>query len=364
MMHVVAHNGARIWGGAERATALLLAGLQARGHRVLLVCNDEMVARRAAELGVPTEILPLGGDGMLPHAVRLARRLRALRPDAFIIGTYKKLFLAALGARMARVPRVVARVGLETDTPRSTKYRFALPRWVDAVAVNARRMRPAFAALRGLSPERVVVIHNGVDAPARRQPPGSVRATLGIPPETPTVGAIARLATQKRLDRLLRAVARLPDAHCILAGDGEERGRLEALATELSIAARVHFLGHRADTGDVLDAIDVFVVSSEREGLSNSMLEALAAGVPVISTAVSGAEDALEPLADGPAPGEIVGFTDDEIASALRRLLADPVRRREMADAARRIATERFGMDAMLARWEALLAGDPPPEAG
>lgn len=363
-MHIVAHNGARIWGGAERATALLLAGLQARGHRVLLLCNDPMVATRAGELGVPTEILPLGGDGMLPHAFRLARRLRALRPDAFLIGTYKKLFLAALGARMARVPRVVARVGLETDTPRSAKYRFALPRWVDAVAVNARRMRPAFADLPGYSPSRVAVIHNGVDVPVRAQPPGAVRAALGISPETPTVGAVARLATQKRLDRLLRAITQLTDVHCILAGDGEERGRLASLADALGIAARVHFLGHRTDTGDVLDAIDVFVVSSDREGLSNSMLEALAAGVPVVSTPVSGAEDALEPLADGTAPGEIVGFSEDEIASAHRRLLADPRRRAVMANAARRVATERFGMDAMLARWEALLAGTAPPEAG
>jgi glycosyltransferase involved in cell wall biosynthesis len=361
-MHVVAHNGARIWGGAERATALLLAGLQSRGHRVLLLCNDEMVARRAGELGVPTEILPLGGDGMLPHALRLARRLRGLRPDAFIIGTYKKLFLASLGARLARVPRVVARVGLETDTPRSAKYRLALPRWVDGVAVNARRMRPAFVQLPGFSSDRVVVIHNGVDSPVRIQPPGAVRASLGIAAEAPVVGAVARLATQKRLDRLLRAVAQLPGVHCVLAGDGEERASLEALTSALEIAARVHFLGHRADTGDVLDALDIFVVSSDREGLSNSMLEALAAGVPVVSTPVSGAEDALEPFADCTAPGEIVEFSEDEIAAALRSLLAGPERRRRMGEAARRRAAERFGMDAMLMRWEALLAGQTPPE--
>jgi len=96
-MFVVAHNGARIWGGAERATALLLAGLQARGHRVLLLCNDGLVARRAGEMGVPTRIVPLGGDAVIPHALRLAGVLREVRPDAFIVGTFRKLFLAALG---------------------------------------------------------------------------------------------------------------------------------------------------------------------------------------------------------------------------------------------------------------------------
>jgi glycosyltransferase involved in cell wall biosynthesis len=108
--------------------------------------------------------------------------------------------------------------------------------------------------------------------------------------------------------------------------------------------------------------IDIFVVSSDREGLSNSMLEALAAGVPVISTPVSGAEDALEPFPDGTTPGEIAGFSEDEIAAALRRLLADPARRETMSDAATRRASERFSMDAMLARWEALLAGRAMPK--
>jgi len=355
-MHVVAHNGARIWGGAERATALLLAGLQRRGHRVLLLCNDAEVARRAGDLGVPTEVLALGGDAMIPHAFRLARRLRRLRPDAFIVGTYKKLFLAALGAKLARVPRIVARVGLETDTPRSAKYRFALPRWVDAVVVNARRQRRAFADLSGYDGDRVVVIHNGVDPPISRAPEGSVRAALGISSDAHVVGAVARLARQKRFDRFLRAVARLPLLLRALARLSLLRGAIESLAAELGISDRLHLLGHRDDTADVLGALEVFVVSSDREGLSNSMLEALACGVPVVSTPVSGADDALEPLADGSAPGEIVGFSDDEIAGALRRLLADPQLRRTMADAGRRRAMERFSMDAMLERWEAVLA--------
>ena len=101
-MYVAAHNGARIWGGAERATTRLLAGLQGRGHRVLLFCNQPLVAERASALGVPTEILALGGDIALPHALRFASRLRRDRPDALVVGTYKKLFLASLGAHLAR----------------------------------------------------------------------------------------------------------------------------------------------------------------------------------------------------------------------------------------------------------------------
>ena len=361
---IVAHNGARIWGGAERATARLLAGLQARGHRVLLLCNDPLVARGAEGLGVPTRLVRIGGDVAVPHALRLAAVLRGVRPDAFIVGTYRKLFLASLGAKLAGVPRVVARVGLETDTPRTAKYRFALPRWVDAVVVNATRIRGAFDALPGLDPERVFVIHNGVAAPPRRHPDGALRESLGIPAGAPVIGTVARIAPQKRIDRLLRALAALPaEVRCVIAGDGEERAAMEALAAELGVAPRTHFLGERDDTGDVLAALDVFVIPSDREGLSNAMLEALASGVPVVSTAVSGADDALSPWPDGSAPGAVVDFSEDALAAALRPLLADPERRARMSGLARRRAEERFSMDGMLARWEAVLAGRAMPEA-
>src|SRR5687767_1292160 len=91
-MFVVGHNGAHVWGGAERATALLLAGLQERGHRVRLFCNDAEVCRHAEALGVPASRLHLGGDAAFPHALHFAAVLRRERPDAVVVGTWKKLF--------------------------------------------------------------------------------------------------------------------------------------------------------------------------------------------------------------------------------------------------------------------------------
>jgi len=356
-MFLIAHNGARVWGGAEIATTRLLAGLAGRGHRVLLFCGDEEVAERAAALGVPTRPMHLGGDVALHDALSFARELRHLRPDALLVGTFRKLWLASLAARLARVPRVVARVGLETDTPRSWKYRMVLRRgWVDTVVVNAERIRAPFLALPGWSAERVITIHNGATAPERMRASGALRRELGIAADAPVVGAVARLADQKRLDRLLAAVAALDETvHCILAGDGPERAALQARAGELGIAERVHFLGHRDDVADVLDSLDLYVVSSGREGLSNAMLEALAAGVPVLSTPVSGADDALAPLADGRAPGVVCSFEEQFIAEGIRRLLADRAALGAMGEAARDRWQERFGVETMLDRWEQVL---------
>lgn len=359
-MYVVAHNGSRFVGGAERATVTLLAALQRRGHRVLLFCADDSVAGHARSRGVATERAVLGGDAMLPDALRFAAKLRRHRPDALIIGTFKKMLLAGCAAWLARVPRVVARIGLETDTPRGRKYHFAIARWVHAVVLKTEDMRRKYLDA-GTDAQKLVLIPGGVSLPPLRLPPGEVRRSLGIAPGARVIGAAARLDVQKRLDRLLRAFASLPpDVHCVLAGDGPDRASLQSLAVELGVAERVHFLGLREDVADVLAALDVYVITSGREGMSNSMMEALAAGLPVVSTAVSGADDALAPLPDGRAPGIVVGFDADEVASGVRRVLDDPVLRREMAAAALERARESFDFETMVGRWEALLAGRAP----
>jgi glycosyltransferase involved in cell wall biosynthesis len=356
-MFIVAHVGARVWGGAERAVAALLAGLQQRGHRVLLLCNDPVVADPARAMGIDARILPLGGDVAVHHAVRLAARLRRWKPDVLLVGMFKKVWLAGLAGRMAGVPRVVVRIGLESDVPRNAKYRFAFRRLVDHVVVVAERLRPAYEALPGYGAARVSAIPNAVHPPARRLPRGFLRASLGIAPDAPVVGAVARLATQKRLDRLLDAMARLPgDVHCIVAGDGPGEHELRQQAAACGIAERVHFLGYHGEVGDVLDALDVFAVTSAQEGMSNAMLEALAAGVPVVSTPVSGTEEALR-QDGGVAPGLLVDFDPGAVADGLRTVLGDGRLRHAMSAAAARRAAETFTWPAVLDRWEQVLGG-------
>jgi glycosyltransferase involved in cell wall biosynthesis len=355
-MFVVAHNGARIWGGAEKATVMLLFGLQSRGHRVLLLCNDKIVCNQASKRGVPATNFSIGGDVAIHDAFRLATFLRELKPDAFLIGTYKKLALAALGAHIARVPRVVARIGLESDTPRSSKYRFALRHWVDGVAVNAQAMARPFVELSGFGADKITVIHNGVKAPRRQPPDRTLRESLGLSADAKVIGTVARLAKQKRIDRLIDAMIMLPSpVHCVIAGDGPRRVELERRRDELGLHNRVHFLGNREDVARILDALDLFIVPSDKEGMSNAMLEAMAFGLPVVSTRVSGAEDALSPNERGDTAGRIVDFSSRAIAEAVKEILHDGSLRSVMADTARARAAQQFSFELMLDRWEAFL---------
>ena len=347
-----------MFGGAERYQVQLLARLQERGHRVVFLCRDEGIAERARSVGVTAKVAHLGGHLSLHHAARFATQLRRHRPDGLLLGTFKKSWLGGLGAHLAGVPRVVARIGLDTDLPgRSAFYRFAFRRWIDRVVVNAHELvGPVLASLAELDPERVLVIHNGAQAPEPARPPGALRRELGIPPDAPVVGAVARLVPQKRLDLLLRALARLDGVRCVLAGGGPHEGELKRVADELGLAGRVAFVGHRENVGDVLGALDLLVITSRTEGMSNAMLEALAAGLPVVSTPVSGAREALEPLPDGRRPGVVVEPIEEAVASSLAALLADRATLAAMGAAARVRAQDRFAWEDKLARWEAVLA--------
>ncbi len=361
-LRIAAHNGALAYGGGEKWAVLLLRGLQERGHEVHLFCNVATVAARAREEGVDASLCVLGGQAMLPDAWRLSRRLRVFRPHALLLTTFKKTWLGGMAGRWAGVPRVVARIGLDTDLPgKHWTYRTAFLRWVDATLVNADGIRgDVLAAMPGLDARRVATVHDGVRLGGRVLDRDEARRALGFPTDVPLVGAVTRLAAQKRLDRFLDALALLPGVHGVLAGEGEMEGDLRTRARVLGLDARVHFLGWRSDVESVLGALDVFVLTSDREGMANAMLEAMAAGVPVVSTPVSGAEEALAPDAEGRAPGLIVPADPRAIADALSGLLDVRAARRTMGAEGRRRAEDCFGWEAMLDAWEGVLGGDPP----
>lgn len=350
---IALHLGSNEWGGAEQELARLGEALRERGHALRVYCNQPGHVARFRGHGLEAELARLGGDAALHHAARFALRLHRFRPDVLVVGTFKKMWLAGLAARLARVPHVLVRVVLQTDVPRNLKYRTALARLVDVVVPNAAEQAPPFLALPGWSARRVRTIYNYYQ-PA---PPADhdVRTELGLAADTPVVGAVARLVQQKKLFRLVEAVGGLPGVHCVLAGDGPRRAQLEALATELGARERVHFLGHRDDVPAILATLDAFVICSDREGMSNAMLEAMAAGVPVVSTPVSGAREALGPLPDGTSPGLVVPGEPAAIRAALGRILGDPALAADMRAAARRRMAERFAPATILAQWEELL---------
>lgn len=368
---IVVHNGSRIFGGAERWAVRLLQGMAERGHRTVVLCADGQIRGEFEQRGIRARVAHVGGQLMIPEAVRLAWVLRQYRPDAVLLSTFKKIWLAGMAARMAGVPRVVARIGLSTDLPRrSWTYRVSLRRWIDHVVLNSDAFREPFLGdLPGYDTTRVSTIYNGVrlrggsrnghapgQGPDRTQ--RELRAALGLPTKGFLVGTAARLVRQKRHDRLVEALPHLPGVHAAFIGEGRLRADLELRAAKLGVGDRVHFVGHREDVPDIISVLDLYVVASDREGMSNSMLEAMAVGVPVVSTRVSGAEEALVAMSAGEdTPGRVVDTSTEALGDGIRSVLGDSELRGRMAEAARNVARDRFDIEKSHDFWEETLLG-------
>jgi glycosyltransferase involved in cell wall biosynthesis len=210
--------------------------------------------------------------------------------------------------------------------------------------------RDRMVALEGVPPSKVRVELNGYVPRTGPRPPARLREELGLDLDAPLVGTAAMLRPQKALHVLLDALARVPDAHLAIAGDGACREALERQATELGVARRTHFLGLRDDIDAILAAVDVAVMSSDFEGTPLFAFECMAAGTPLVATAVGGLPDMLEHERSA----ILVPRRDPAaLAAGLSRLLGAPDERRALArEAARRL--ERYRIDAVAERFGAL----------
>ncbi|HYQ79503.1 MAG TPA: glycosyltransferase [Solirubrobacterales bacterium] len=337
------YTDSRVLGGAENAMFMLLGSLDRAEWAPTLLLEDapevEPLAERAAGLGVAVRRIPplplgLTGARRLPGLVRLLRRER---PDVFHAHMSSpvacKWGLAA--AVLARVPAVLGTVQVGAYEPDRSSYRQlrALARGVDRYLAVSREIATELVEQLGWPAEKVEVLYNAVDVERAAVPaPPGLRAQLGGSETRPLVLTPARLNAQKGHDTLLEAVAAVPEALFLLAGDGPERERLEARAAELGVAERVSFLGRREDVPQLLAACDVFALPSLYEGSSLAVLEAMAAGIPVVSSAIGGTEELIEDGRSGllVPPGDAAA-----LAVALRRALGDRQLREQLAARAR-----------------------------
>jgi glycosyltransferase involved in cell wall biosynthesis len=251
---------------------------------------------------------------------------------------------------LARVPAVVTTEHSTERDPHSRRRRWgarATARLADRIVAVSAPVRAAAATRLGVPQSDIEIIPNGIDLGAIATAPPLARAELGLPADAIVVGCIGRLVALKGFDAVLAAVARLdaPAVHVVVAGDGPERPRLERLAHELGLEARVRFLGVRADVPRLLHSLDIFVLPSRYEGLSIALLEALAAGCACIVSDVPELVGTAGPAALAVRSGDV-----DAIAAALTDLL-DPARRRALGAAAVAAAAP-FDIATVAARYE------------
>lgn len=345
-------------GGTERLVIELATRLHARIPMAVCCLDDE--GAWAAEVegkGVRVHALhrPPGFRPSLGRAVaHVARQHRA----TVIHAHHYSPFVYAACSRLAglRTPIVFTEHGRLSDAGPSGKRRLAnrFLRNLAARSFGVSNDVRLHIVAEGFAADAVGVIYNGIDvgpAPTTALR-ADVRQSLGVTDDTVVLATIARLDPVKDLRVLLDAVHAVPDVPLLLlvVGDGSERAALEAQAGTLGLGARVRFLGHRNDARHWLAGCDAYVNTSVSEGVSLTILEGMAACLPVVATAVGGTPEVVDDSC-----GVLIPARDSaSCAAALRRIAANRGQRETMGMAGRRRVESRFTLDRMVSDYAAV----------
>jgi glycosyltransferase involved in cell wall biosynthesis len=345
--------------GTETQLLALIRHLDRRRvEPVLCLLRGGNPASQALEPGgCPVHRLGVGAlraPSTLLKAWRFARFLRTARIDVLQVYFPDSTYFGLPVARLAGVPhRLRTRNNLgHWLTPLHRLLERLMSGFATGTLTNCRAARDALVETEGVAPDSVVVLDNGVD----------LDRFLVVPPlghQAPRrIGAVANLRAVKGLDVLIEATARLlsafPDLRLAVAGEGDERPRLEQLAAERGLGDRFRLHGSVADVPGFLAGVEIAVQPSRSEGMSNALLEYMATGRGIAATGVGAAP---ELIAHGVHGLLVPPDEPDALAAALRRLLDEPGLAHALGAAARARARQQYSRETMVRRFEDFYEG-------
>ncbi len=356
-MFVIHIDTAETWRGGQNQVLLTAVGQQARGHRVVLVAHPEGELRRRATGLVET--VPIGAHGEMDLGAgwQLSRLLKRWQPDVLHAHDPHAVALGAVALSIgspASLSVLVASRRVDFHIRGNAFSRWKYRRVTCFVAAS--RAIAAMLLEDGVEPGRVVTIHEGIDVDRVRQAPvAKIHEEFWLPAGVPVVGNIAALVPHKGQKHLIDAAAlairEVPDAHFLILGEGELRATLERQVKETHLEKHVLLPGFRTDVLSLLKAFDVFVMSSVTEGLGTSLLDAMAAGRPIVATDAGGIP---EVVLDGET-GLLAPARDHKrMADAIVRLLRDRHLRERLAAAGLERVRAEFSVDRMVGETLAL----------
>jgi glycosyltransferase involved in cell wall biosynthesis len=358
-------------GGTERQSLNLALGLHERGCDVQFACfrNSGRLRQEVDARGIPITEYSMRSfySGRFLQQIRaFARDLRRRHTDVLQTYNLHGNVFAVPAARLAGVPVVVAGVrdvGIYL-TPWTQRVQRAACRFADVVIVNAQGIKD-WLMDDGYDGSRIEVVRNGVNLSRFLDPaptePGAIRREFGIPEGVPLISLIARMCPSKGFDDLIEALpaihARHPEARVLMVGeqlvsrDGkfvpsmEYRSKLETRARALGVGDRVIFAGYRGDVPAIHAEVTVAAHPSLTEGLSNSILESMASGLPIVTTPVGGTPELIAHDRTGLL---VPAHSPRELANAICALIEDRGRAARLGEAARTFARDAFSISTMV----------------
>ena len=357
------------WGGTEMHVPILSGKLLDRGHDVRLVLHPNgTITREARELGIPAEMIGIGGYVNPVSTLAFIRCIRRMRPHIIHLHLSRDLWQTVPGALLAGFdgPIVLTKHVGSYVTKKDPVHRW-LYRRVSRIITVSETLNRNVRDTCPVPPDRVVTIHPALDLnrfdPVRCDREDT-RRSLNIPPGVFLIGTVGRVSPGKGYEEFLQAARMLRDRHpqrllrFVVVGSasyGEEKyhDEIVQLARELDLGESVLFTGFRRDIPALLNAMDVFIFPSRAEGFGATVIEAMAMGVACISTRSDGT---LDTVAEGETGLVFQGGDAEGLARSVELLLTDDSLRDRIGENGYRQVRERFNLDAMTDRVEALYA--------
>jgi len=350
--------------GAQFVLAQVVEGMARRDHEQYVIClNDTIDAGLIERIKASADaVIVIGKKSVLCGVglISLLRILRKFKPDVVVTLLFVSDILGRIIGKLAGVPRIVTSIQTHdifyTPLQRWMERRTAF--FADLTLINSMNYRDFVIKQEGVPREKIQVIYNSINPEDYLHPISHKEfcRVLNVGEGIRIIGFVGRLTYQKGLDILLRAAASLSDQGFVLwiAGVGEEETHLRKIAVDIGISERVIFAGYRRDVPRVLGALDLYVQPSRYEGMPISVLEAMAAGCPIIATAVDGNCELIEHGISGwLCPAE----DQQKLADAMRQALGDPQEARSRGNAARQRVCDHFDTRVILDAWERVFRG-------
>lgn len=346
-------------GGAERVIANIAEGLDRQRFEVSVwcICQGGEIAEELINKGIKVEILGMRSHRSPLFFLKLCKKMKRNRVEVLHVHGYTATTLGRLAAIFARVPVIFAHLHSTYwgYTRKQLWIEKQLSRFTHKIICCSQAVARFAIEQEGIDPVKTVVIYNGTDG-RELEPDTQVREEFGLSPEDLTVGCIASLTSHKGHRYLLEAVKevreKFPMVKILLVGNGPLRKKLEEDTRELGISSNIIFCGLRKDIAELLSVMDVVVLpSSEREGLGISLIEAMAAGKPVIGTNIGGIPEVIEK----DKTGILVPPKDPEaLARAILSLLENKELAKRMGESGKRLFEQKFTRRVMLNNIEGL----------
>jgi glycosyltransferase involved in cell wall biosynthesis len=346
-MNILIINSAKEWGGTEKWAASTALGLAARGHTVYFGCRGGLYDKRFSNRNVTIVKFPFANNLDIVSIIRLQRFMRKRHIDVVMPSKQREYLLAGIAAKMGRRTKVVGMFGIDRPIHNLRTW-FVFCKLFDAVFVVARKIIDVLSSTKGFDTNKCRVVYVGVDPiKLSGEIRKSRRKSLGLYDNDVCIMAIGRLSPQKGFDYAIDAFARFARKYAhvklVIVGGGDATVYRQQ-ADKGGVADRVFFTGFREDVPELIQAADIYWLTSRSEGVPNTMLEAMAAKVPVVAFDIAGVAEVLRNNTNG----MMVPFKDlGGIIDATVKLIEDPQLKRKIGDSGFHTVASEFSLEKM-----------------